>query len=198
MTGAEHGGDHLCRAGKIARRIDFTVLAAEGEPWLLRASLRPAGTAAQANAFHDTLQAGNRRAGLLFLDGYDGWHVEPNLNFAFIGRKLVWAESPCGLPGYLGYFFSEVRPYGRRRRDEWATLIWEWEREGITGPQDGERIREALGDRPFMDVIPEFRVYRGWERDTVTGLEKEGRLAAHVRDALAVPLAAWGETLGEA
>ncbi|MDE0205684.1 MAG: hypothetical protein OXP66_06635, partial [Candidatus Tectomicrobia bacterium] len=197
LAGVEHGGDHLCRAGEIAPQIGFTVLAADGEPWLLRATLRPAGTAARANALHDALQAGNRWAGFLFLDGYDGWHVDPNLNFSFLGRKLAWARSPCGLPGYLGHFFSEVRPYGRRRRDEWAALFREWECAGIILPQDGERIREALGGRPFMDVIPEFRVYRDWERDAVIALEKDGRLAAHVSDALDTPLAAWGETLGD-
>ena len=198
LAGVEHGGDHLCRAGKIARRIGFSVLIAEGEPWRLRASLWPAGTAVQANAFHDALQAGNGRAGFLFLDGYDGWCVEPNLHFSFMGTKLAWAASPCGLAGYLGHFYTEVRPYGRRRREEWGALMREWEQDGIIGPRDGDRIREALGDRPFMDVNPEFWVHRDWERDTVTALEQEGRLAAHVRDALATPLAAWGETLGEA
>ena len=115
-----------------------------------------------------------------------------------MGKKLLWIASPCGLPGYLGYFFSEVRPYGRRQRDECVSLIWEWEREGIIGPRDGARIQEALGNRPFLDVNPEFSVYRDWDRDTVLALEKEERLAAHVSDALATPLAAWGETLGDA
>jgi len=197
LSGVECDGAHLYRPGRIARRISFTLLATEEEPWQLSASLRAAGTAAEANAFHDALLAGNRRAGFLFLDGYDGWHVEPTLNFSFMGRKLVWADSPCGLPVYLGHFFSDVRPYGRRGRDEWSALIREWEQDGIIAPQDGDRIQEILGDRPFMDVNPEFLVYRDWECDTVIALEKEGRLAARVRDALATPLAAWGETLGD-
>ena len=198
LSGVECDGAHLYRPGRIARRISFTLLAAEEEPWQLSASLRAAGTAAEANAFHDALLAGSGRAGFLCLDGYDGWHVEPTLNFSFMGRKLVWADSPCGLAVYLGHFFSDVRPYGRRRRDEWAALIREWEQVGIIAPQDGDRIQEILGDRPFMDVNPEFLVYRDWECDTVIALEKEGRLSARVRDALATPLGAWGETLGDA
>jgi len=195
LQGVEYGGDYLCRPGRIARRIRFTVLAAQAEPWRLTTSLWPAGTAAQANAFHDALQVGNRRAGFLFLDGYEGWRVEPDLNFSFLGTKLMCVASPCGLAGYLGHFFSDLRPYGRRQRQEWTALVREWEQHGIIGPQDGDRIPEALGARPFLDVNPRFRVYRHWDRDTVIAFEHAQRLAARVSDALATPLAAWGETL---
>ena len=198
LAGVEHDGNHLRLAGRVARRIGLIPLTADGVPWRLGASLWPAGTAAQANALHDALQAGNRRADFLFLDGYDDWHVEPNLSFSFMGTKLAWARSPCGLPGYLRHFYSQARPYGRRCRDEWATLIRDWEQDGVIPPHDGDRIREVLGDRPFIDVNPEFWICRDWDRDTVIALEKEGRLAAHLRDAFATPLAAWGETLGDA
>ena len=49
-----------------------------------------------------------------------------------------------------------------------------------------------------MDVNPEFGVYRDWDRQAVTTLEEQGQLAAHVTEAFATPLAAWGETLGDA
>ena len=122
LTGAESGGDHLFRAGKIAQRIYFWVPDPEGDAWRLRAGLRPASTAAQADAFLEALEAGNRRARFLSLNGSDGWRVEPNHNFSYRGTKLVRVGSPCGL-AYLETFFSGERPYGRKEWDELALLM---------------------------------------------------------------------------
>ena len=111
--------------------------------------------------------------------------------------KLLWVTSPRGTPKYLDYFFSEKKPYGKKRRDESIPLIEQWEQQGIIDPEDNNRIKHEMGKRKTLDVNPEFAVYREWDRDTVMRLEHQGQLVAHIIDALAVPLATWGETLGD-
>ena len=72
------------------------------------------------------------------------------------------------------------------------------ESEGIIDPQDRKKIEEFRGNMASLDIKPTFAVYRDWDLDTLIALEKEGQLAAHVKEALAVPLATWGETLADA
>ena len=188
----ESKGNYLARPGKIAARV-YIHTHSEGQLWGLRVTLYPASTAKQADRFRKTV----RREEFLALNDHE-WTVVPNLNFSFRGTKLLWVTSPCGTPDYLDYFFSGKRPYGRKQWDEeLMPLIEQWEKQGIIGPEDNNRIKHVRGNKTTLDVNPEFAVYREWDRDTVMRLEEQGQLAAHIIDALAVPLATWGETLGD-
>ena len=50
-------------------------------------------------------------------------------------------------------------------------------------------------ERQSIDLKPGFWVYRIWELSEVFKLEDQGKLEAHIIQALAVPLATWNETL---
>lgn len=189
----EDEGGYLCRPGKTAERIRFRVRTSEGEPWTLRVSLYPASTASQANRFRKRV----RRQDFLSL-GEKGWDVEPDLNFAFpMGRKLSWVTSPCGVSPYLDYFFANGKrtPYGRKLADKLPHCIKDWEEHGIIdswGHKEIDRIRRG---KSYLNVNPEFVVYRDWDRDTVIKLEGQEQLASRMMEALKTPLATWGEQL---
>lgn len=191
LPDVEDGGDHLYRSIKIAQRIFFEVHDAEGQPWKLRVSMWPASTAAQAHAFRSTVQ----RSAFLSLNE-QGWGVRPNLNFAFpMGRKILWVSSPCGTQEYLDYFFSGENRFAQKREHELPDYIDEWEANNIIDPEGRGKIDGLRAGKPYLNVNPEFMVYRDWDRDTVIELEGQGELEAHIIRALAIPLKTWGETL---
>ena len=117
-----------------------------------------------------------------------GWEVTPNLNFSFMGTKLIYATTAWETRRYLEYFFSDERPYGRKDKREWSPLTKEWERQGLISSVDREQIeKERRTNRQWLDVNPEFWVSREWDLDTVIELENQGTLEQHIIDALATP-----------
>ena len=189
-AGFDLGGKHLCRPGKIAERVSIQPRNAEPGPWRLRAALWPASTAAQADRFQEAFN----RENFLCLNE-QGWEVGSNLNFSYRGPKLFWAATTCDTRSYLNYFFSGERLYGRKYWEELLPLIEQWENQGLVGPEDRNTIEHIRGNRTFLDVNPEFMVYRDWCLDEVIELEEQGRLEAHILEALAIPLETWGEAL---
>lgn len=191
LPGVEDGGDYLYRPGKIAQRIGFWVHPPEGQPWRLRVGMWPASTATQANAFRQTVQ----RNAFLALNEQE-WNVQPNLNFAFpMGRKLLWVNSPCGTRDYLDYFFSGENRYAQKREDELPHYINEWQGHDIIDPDGRRKIDCLRAGKPYLNVNPEFMVYRDWNGNAVIELEDQEELEAHIIQALAIPLETWGETL---
>ena len=156
-------------------------------------NLWPASTATQADHFCKSVTREN------FLSlGNQGWEIVPNLNFSFSGTKLIWATTDWETHRYLEYFFSGERPYGRKFWDTLPpSLIGEWKCRGLISLEDREEIeyQRSGTNRQYLDINPEFSVSREWDLDTVIELEKRGELEACIIDALATPLATWGETL---
>ena len=182
----------LSRPGKIAEIVAIYI--PETEPWRLRVHLWPASTANQADSFSAEVDKG-RFLGL----NQQGWTVKPNLNFSFIRKKLIWAESTCGTRSYLDYFFSGEKHYGRKKFDNDLSysLLDEWQSQGLIVQKDREAIEYQRNQtrRSYLDVNPEFSVYRDWDQDTVIKLEEQGKLEADIIQKLDVPLATWGEQL---
>ena len=195
------GGRMLYRPGRIAERVGIWVPHEEPR-WRLRVNLWPASTAGQADRFRkDCFLNMCRHEEFLSLNE-QGWTVEPNLNFSsLMGQKFFWAATTCGTRAYLNYFFSG-RPYGNYRYETpypskrlLLPLIEQWERKGILGPEDRNKIERTRGDRTVINVNLEFSVYRDWCPDDVIELDEQGCLEAHIIEALAIPLATWGEEL---
>ena len=192
-TGSDSDTWSLKRPGKIAERVGISI--SETEPWRLEAYLWPASTAGQADCFRKKID----KERFLSLSE-QGWKVEPNLNFAFIRRKLIWAKTAWKTRKYLEYFFEPgTRRYGRKRfEDELSpSLVEEWQREGLIDSETRKKIEHQRHqtDRNSLDVNPEFKIYREWSRDAVISLEEQGKLEEVIIEALAAPLATWGEKL---
>lgn len=182
---------YLYRSGKIAQVVIIRIL--DVKPWRLRVHLWPASTASQADEFSE--KADKERFLALH---QEGWAVEPNLNFSYIGTKLIWAESTCGTRSYLDYFFSGEKHYGRKKFDNKLShsLLDEWQSRGLITQKDREAIEgQRQTRRQYLNVNPEFSVYRDWDLDTVIKLEEQGKLEADIIQKLDVPLATWGEQL---
>lgn len=181
----------LSRPGKIAEIVAIYI--PETEPWRLRVHLWPASTASQADRF--SAEVDKKR----FLSlNQQGWTVKPNLNFSFIRKKLIWAESPCGTCLYLDYFFSGEKHYGQKKFDNELShsLLEEWQSRGLIIQKDREAIEGQRQTRKqYLNVNPEFSVYRDWDQDTVIKLEEQEKLEADIIQKLDVPLATWGEKL---
>lgn len=179
---------YLFRPGQIAERVGLQIT----EALKLRVDLWPASTRKQADHFYDSL----RREDFLSLDQQD-WNVAPNLNFSYNGTKLIWVVTAWENSRYLEYFFSDDKPYGRKRWHELSPLIEEWECSELIGPGYRRQIQNQQDgtSREYLDVNPEFSVSRIWNLDTVIKLEERGILESSIVDALAIPLASWGETL---
>lgn len=189
--GFKYGSKYLWRSGKIAERV--AIYTPKTELWRLRVHLWPASTASQADGFSKKVDKGH----FLALN-QEGWTVEPNLNFSYAGKKLIWADSTCETCAYLDYFFSDKKRYGRKRFDNdlLPSLLNEWQCQGLIAQKDrGEIERQRKTRRLFLDVNPEFSVYRDWDQDTVIELEKHGKLETDIIQKLDVPLATWGEQL---
>ena len=182
----------LWRPGKIAERVGIYI--PEVESWRLRVHLWPASTASQADRFSTDVDKDR----FLTLHEED-WTVEPNLNFSFSGTKLIWAEGTCGAGAYLDYFFSGERHYGRKRFDNELSsfLLNEWQSLGLITQKYREAIesQRTQTNRKYLDVNPEFSVYRDWDQNTVINLEEQGKLEADIIENLDIPLATWGEHL---
>ena len=196
LLNVENRGGYLYRPDKIAQQIYFWVRIPDRnnkKSWRIRVALYPASTAWQADCFSENVQ----RSEFLSLEER-GWNVKPNFNLAFpMGRKLLWITSPCGVPSYLDYFFSNerARPYGRKLADELPHCINEWLQHDIIDSQNREEIDRICERKSYLNVNPELMVYREWNRDTVIRLEEEETLAKNIMDALKIPLATWGEDL---
>ena len=182
----------LWRPGKIAERVGIYI--PEAEPWRLRVHLWPASTASQSDRFSADVD----KERFLALNKQE-WTVEPNLNFSFSGTKLIWAEGTCGSCAYLDYFFSGERHYGRKRFDNElsSSLLKEWQSLGLITQKCREAIEGQRNqtNRKYLDVNPEFSVYRDWDEDTVIKSEGQGKLETDIIQKLAIPLATWGEHL---
>ena len=194
------GGKYLLRPGKIATRVNIYERSIHGEPPRgprppgLRVNLWPASTAKQADRFCRAVI----KERFLALNE-QGWTVEPNLNFSFAGKKLFWVATDLqhwDARRYLECFFSGQRPYGKKSWHELLPLAETWEGQGLIDAMAWQNIQvQHNTKRQSLDVNPEFSVYRDWEFDKVIELEEQGQLEAHIMDALAVPLATWGEKL---
>lgn len=187
----KQGSKYLCRSGKIAQVVIIRIL--EAKPWRLRVHLWPASTASQADEFSEKVD----KERFLALN-QEGWAVEPNLNFSYMGTKLIWAESTCGTGPYLAYFFSGEKHYGQKKFDNKlsCSLLDEWQYRGLITQKNREEIEGQRQTRKqYLNVNPEFSVYRDWDQDTVIKLEEQEKLEADIIQKLDVPLATWGEQL---
>ena len=176
---------YLFRPGKIAERVFISI--SESKPWKLQVELYPADTVTQARCFFDAV---DKEAFLSLKD----WEVKPNLHFSFMGTHLVWAETALGTREYFDHF-SERSSYGQRLadRDRLSPLANQWEHEGLISSADRMKIEDEFinTNRPNINVVPGFYVYREWNLDTVIELEKRGELKEYIINALAAPLATW-------
>ncbi len=184
-------GRDLLRPGKIAERVGIWV-----ERSSLKVNLWPASTASQADRFCRKV---NKEKFLSLNE--QGWAVTPNLNFSFMGTKLLWAKTTWETRRYLEHFFSGRKLYGRKYWNELSPLIEEWKRQGlitycINRSEDQANIEDQrTTNRQYLDVNPEFEISREWKLDTVRELEEQGKLEEHIIDELNITLKTWGETL---
>ena len=196
----------LHRPGKIAERVLITISDWDPDPQQkpgqrLWVELWPVGTAAQADCFYNAV---NREAFLVL--NKQGWEIEPSSDFHFAQRPLFKAGTTLDARGHLKYFFSGTRPYGRYffpgngregRRELTPSLIESWQRAGVISPEARNNIEKLRNNTQYtaIDLKPGFWVYRIWELNEVIKLEEQGRLEAHILEALAISLATWGEAL---
>ena len=185
-------GWYLFRPGKIAERVMIQV-----ESGKLKVELAPADTVGQARCFYDVVD----RNAFLSLRGSHDWKVIPNLHFSFNSPSgsthLVWSETTLGIQEYLDHF-SDDKAYGQRRADcTLLPLLDSWEREGFISLEKRTEIEDKFINtgRTRINIIPGFSVSREWDLNTVIELEERGELEECIIDALAAPLATWGETL---
>ena len=188
-TGLENR-DFLFRPDKIAQMV--FILISESKPWKLQVKLYPADTVRQARHFYDAV---DKEAFLALKE----WEVKPNLHFSFVSKHLIWAETDLETHEYLDRF-SDGSLYGQKNRNSLLRLAKQWEREGLIMVEDLDKIKDQFKktERQSLNVVPGFSVSREWDRKTVIDLEKRGELEKYIIDALATPLATWGETLVEA
>lgn len=195
-------GNELIRPGKIAERIYISVERPESrrqalgdsvQGWSLCVGLYPGSTTRQADRFRDAVDVEK------FLSLEDPWTVMPNLNFSFMGTKLIWTDSSWTVQKYLKYFFFiDLRPYGRKNWEELSPLIEEWKRTELISSEAFEEIkRQQETNRDYLDINPEFSVVGKWDLDAIMDLEDAGTLEQSIIAFLETPLEAWGETLGQ-
>ena len=187
-TGLENWG-YLFRPGKIAERVFISI--SQSKPWKLQVELYPAATVTQARYFYNAV---DKEAFLSLKE----WEIEPNLHFSFMGNDLVRAETALGIREYFDHF-SESSSYGQRSadRDTLSPLADQWEHEGLISSADRKKIEDEFinTNRKNINIIPGFSIYREWDLDRVIKLEEREELEEYIIDALATPLATWGETL---
>ena len=194
----DNTGAYLFRSDKIAERIMIHV-----ESEKLKVELAPADTVDQARRFFDAV--GKDKEAFLALQESDDWKVRPNLHFSFASKHLIWAETTWETLDYFDYFADGYRSlYGKMDRDKLLRLVKKWERKHLIRSADREKIEAEFNNtkRQSLNVVPGFLVYREWDLDTVIKLEEqeeeeleEEGLKELIIDALAAPLATWGETL---
>ena len=179
---------YLFRPDKIAERIMIHV-----ESRKLKVELAPADTVGQARCFFDTV----RKEAFLALQESDDWKVIPNLHFSFASKHLIWADDTTWETRAYFDLFSDGSLYGKRDRDKLLCLVKQWEREHLISLADREKIEAEFNNtkRQSLNVVPGFLVSREWDLNTVIELEERGELEECIIDALAAPLATWGETL---
>ena len=186
--GLENWG-YLFRSGKIAERVFISI--SKSKPWKLQVEMYPADTVTQARYFYNAV---DKEAFLSLKE----WEVEPNLHFSFMGTHLVRAETALGIREYFDHF-SESSSYGQRSadRDTLSPLADQWEHEGLISSADRKKIEDEFinTNRKNINIIPGFSIYREWDLDRVIKLEEREELEEYIIDALATPLATWGETL---
>ena len=200
-------GRCLHRPRKIAEKIRITTSdwhpnPAQKSGQRLCVSLWPAETVAQANRFCEEI---DRKA---FLDlNKQGWEIRPNSGFHFARTPLFGSGTSLNARRHLEYFFSgNRRPYGRyyfpgngrgAQRELTPPLLDSWQRDGVISTEARAQIEHQRDntERQSIDLKPGFWVYRIWELSEVFELEDQGKLEAHIIQALAVPLATWSETL---
>lgn len=185
-TGLENWG-YLFRPGKIGERVFISI--SKSKPWKLQVELYPADTVTQARYFYNAI---DKEAFLSLKE----WEIEPNLHFSFVSKHLIWAETDLETREYLDRF-SDESSYGKMDRNRLLRLAVQWEREGLIMAGGLNEIKDQFKntERQSLNVVPGFSVTREWDLDTVIELEKRGELEACIIDALATPLATWGETL---
>jgi len=187
-TDLENRG-YLFRPGKIAERVFISI--SKSEPWELQVELYPADTVTQARRFYNSV---NKEAFL----SLEEWKVKPNLHFSFVSKHLIWAKTDLETREYLDRF-SDESSYGQMDECELLLLAEQWKHQGLITAGGLNEIKDQFKNtgRKSLNVVPGFSVTRKWDRDSVIELEERGELEACIIDALATPLATWGETLVE-
>ena len=180
---------YLFRPNKIAERVFISI--SESRPWKLQVELFPANIVTQARHFYEAVD----REAFLSLEE---WTVELDLHFFawppsswnWIGARTAWETRD-----YLDYFSQSS--YGRMDRDRLLSLAEQYAHEGLITSEDLDKIRDLFRNTNIqrLNVVPGFYVYREWDIDTVIDLEEREELERYIIDALATPLATWGETL---
>ena len=180
---------YLYRPDKIAERVMIRV-----ESQKLKVGLAPANTVTQVRHFY---KAVDREAFL----SLEEWKVEPDLHFFswppsnwnWIGARTAWETRD-----YLDYFLDQSL-YGRMDRDRLLSLAEQWACKGLITSEDLDKIRDLFRNTNIqsLNVVPGFSVTREWDLSAVIKLEEQeqGKLEECIIDALATPLATWGETL---
>ena len=188
-TGLENR-DFLFRPDKIAQMV--FILISESKPWKLQVKLYPADTVWQARHFYEAV---DKEAFLALKE----WEVKPNLHFSFVRKGLIWAETDLETREYFDRF-SDGSLYGKKSRDELLCLVKQWEHDRLISSEGRREIEAEFNNatKQSLNVVPGFSVSREWDLKTVIDLEEREELEKYIIDALATPLATWGETLIEA
>ncbi len=178
-------GYYLFRQGKIAERV---MIQFQYDRKCLEVSLAPADTVTQARCFYKKM---DKEAFLSLKE----WTIKPNLHFSFARTHLIWATTDWKTRNYFDRFSDGS--FGKTLQDELLALAEQWEGEDLISSEDREKIKDQFKntERQSLNVVPGFLIYREWKLNTVIEWEEQGKLEEHIIDALATPLATWGEEL---
>ena len=183
---------YLFRKNKIAERVALFIQGPTSKP-KLRMAMWPACTVRQARRFYETTVDKKR---FLNLPESNKWEIERDLHFAYIGTKLVWAETELENEAYFDLASDELA--GRRKVDSaLPPLLDSWVNKRLISSEDRTKIKAEFleTNRDHINVIPAFCVYREWDLGEVIKLEDSGELEKRILDSLEPVLATWGETL---
>ncbi len=189
-TGTDRGWWYLYRPGKIAERVAFIIKNHTSKP-KLQMALWPGCSVTQARDFYkvDKKRFLNLTA--------DGWEIVPDLHFAYMGKKLVWADTELENEAYF-----DLASDGLAKQHKPANpatllpLLDSWVNDGlISSEKKGIEAEFLETNRDHINVIPGFKIYHEWDLEEVIRLEQSGELEKKILDLLARALATWGETL---
>jgi hypothetical protein len=163
---------------------------------LVSVDAQPGNTLGQAKKLYRHLD--DRRDALLKLASSPGWSVAPDFHFVdSFGKVLPGAETPDTLVHYVDFWRThiDIGNYGRCDPEEWPAILKRLADAQIVPERYPARFASELGGRGGLSAAPGLQISHDWSASDARQLEREGRLAREVRNAIDRLLHAIGEGL---
>jgi hypothetical protein len=149
---------------EIALSVSFSK-----DEWVVQLELMPGDTMNQARNFYKRLQEPEIEKLLKI-----GWHIRPNMHFAFRSSNLVWTDVTVEIQPYIDYWSKNIASLGQVSRNDFIDYCKNLEQAGMISSENWDDIKLKIINTNMqkINICPGVHFSYTWGHKEAVNLDK--------------------------